>query len=97
MVPMIIGAAGPSMLTRAGTSVASVGDELVDPLVQLLAGVADFADDIGQRLRTTRRCNHRYVSARHLTLLVVARHRVRVGAAAGTQPAGTWSRGDHDG
>jgi len=67
MVPMIIGAAGPSMLTQAGTSVASVGDELVDPLAQLLAGLADFADDIGQRLRTTRRCNHQYVSVRHLT------------------------------
>jgi hypothetical protein len=67
MVPMSSVAARLSMLTQAGTSVASVGDELVDPRAQLLAGVADFADHFGQRLRTTRRCHHRYVAARRLT------------------------------
>jgi hypothetical protein len=67
MVPVITVAARPSVLTEAGTSVASVGDELVDPLARVLAGVADFAHDIGQRLRTTRRGQYRQASSRLLT------------------------------
>jgi hypothetical protein len=43
MVPVTTVAARPSVLTEAGTSVASVGDELVDPFARVLAGVADFA------------------------------------------------------
>jgi hypothetical protein len=36
-------AAGLSILTLAWTSVASLGDKLIDLLAQMLAGVADFA------------------------------------------------------
>jgi hypothetical protein len=43
MLAVITVAARPSVLTEAGTAVASVGDELVDPFARVRAGVADFA------------------------------------------------------
>jgi hypothetical protein len=43
LLAVITVAARPSVLTEAGTAVASVGDELVDPFARILAGVADFA------------------------------------------------------
>jgi hypothetical protein len=96
MLPVITAAARPSVLTEAGTWVASVGDGLVDPCDRVLAGVADFAHDTGQRLRTTRRCHPvGIITPSHLPLLWSA---TASGSSDGRGPrAGTWSRGDHYG